>query len=261
MDKKLRPLPPAPANEKKPGITDGIRAKFSQFESLFLGTAVKYNLPFLKIWLSAYFHPAQAWEKEKKSASLKSAAINLLFFYFAFAAVFFVFAVISHSLLGKMQAKAGAAPLPNPSDYALQILAIGPVTDTLFMFVSLFLLFVSSRLLGGKASFKEQSYMVSLLFCGAMSLATVFILPSFISLLLTSLFTGFSMADMLVLVLGPLIALVFFIGLFASIIYGLFSLYRMVKCANQISGVRAAGAIACTVALIILLNVLLLALV
>lgn len=258
MGKKMRPLAAVSEKEKKPGLMDTVREKFAQFESIFLGTASKHNLPFLKGWFLAYFHPAETCESELKNASLKSAAINLLVFYFAFSAMFFVFASLSYYFAGGAQALSGKQAQFNPLSLAPQILVLEPVLNTVFMFVSLSLLFISAKLMGGKATFQAQSYLVSLSFCGIMAIASAFTLLAFAALLITSLFSGFSIIDTLALLIGPLISLFFFLLLLGSFIYGLYSFYRVVKAAHRLSGVRTVGAIACSVALVVLLNVALL---
>lgn len=250
MAKKPDKHPATAALPTKPSMVE-------RFEAISMMAAAKLHLPFMQTWLSAYFHPAETCEKERQKASIKNTVTTLLVFYFAFAALFFILAALSYSVAGASQLSSGSKTAFNPFDYILQVLVLGPISDTAFMFVALFLLFISSKIMGGRATFSQQSYAISLVFCGGMSIAVVFASFAFAALMLTSLFAGFSLINMLAMVIGPLFALAFLPLVLASLLYGIYSYYRMIKCVHKLSGIRAAGALACTVALIILLNLLL----
>lgn len=250
MAKKPGKRPADAAAPRRPGI-------IGRFEAISMSSAARLRLPFMQAWLSAYFRPAETCEKGLQKASIKNIAINLLVFYFAFAFVFFVLAAISYYIAGASRLSPGSNAVFNPFEYALQVLVIGPITDTAIMFIVLFLLFISSKIMGGHAAFSQQSYAISLVFCGGMSIAAAFVSFAFAALISASLFGGASMLGALAMAMGLLLALAFLLMLLASFLYGIYSYYRVIKCVHNLPGIRAAGALACTVALVILINTVL----
>lgn len=226
-----------------------------KFESAALAVASRTKSKRLSIWVSSFFHPDAAAQSAEKDASVRSTAYNLLLFYFAFSLAFFIVAAVSYLLSGKP----GQSPdLLNPA-MAVQIILLEPLLNTAVMFLTLGLVYLSARLLGGKAGYVKQAYAIALVFAGWMSIIAFLLLSISMLLLAAASFPAYTTAGAVAALITGIPALSILLVSIGVFLYGLLQICRAVSAVHGITMLRAAAALALVVVFIIVLNVALLA--
>jgi hypothetical protein len=191
--------------EKK---TAGASGPLASIEKPVMDVASKVPVPQVKTWLSAYFHPMETFEANKKQANAVGIATQLVYIGLVswlavlissiLVSVFSMnFAMVAGTLIG---------------------IILFPIMAVVVFFIGSAVFFVIAKLFGGKGSYMEQTLAMALAYGGAIALGFPFAALSFIP------------------VLGLLLSLVNgLIGL-----YNFYNYYLVVKALHQLTTVKAA---------------------
>ena len=257
MEKKQKSHAAAPAVQKS---AEGWRGKIchfcEKFERIANAAAAPLPSPRIKLWLAGFFHPEETYEKVEKNATLAGLAWNLILFYIAYSAIFFLFMLaLTSSLPPDEMLSFGLQKNPDIPSIAFGSLVISPLVSTFFAMFAFAVVFASARLLGGKGNYVRQANSMSLVLCGSnllllasMCVAFALFAPSFI--LRGSAFIGTIVSLLALLASVPLLML-----FLAILLYTIYAYYLVVKKAHQLSAWKAAGAIANAAALVVLLEI------
>ena len=257
MEKKQKSRAAAPAAQKSAEGWRGKICHFSEkFEQIVNAAAAPLPSPRMKLWLAGFFHPEETYEKAEKNATLAGLAWNLILFYIAYSAIFFIFMlVLTSSLPSEDLLSMGLQKNPDIPAIALGSLVISPLVSTFFAMFAFAVVFASARLLGGKGNYFRQANSMSLVLCGSntlllamMCIAFAIFIPSFI--LRGSAFIG-TIVSLLALLASVPVLLLFL----AILLYTIYAYYLVVRKAHQLSAWKAAGAIAIAAALVVLLDI------
>jgi len=202
---------PAKAPVKPASELSGDDKTLAQAEGLAMNAYAPMGVPQFKAWILAYFHPYQRYEAEKKNADMGSSTLNL-------ALVGLVHAVVTIILMAL--ALALALPfigLPITIVGAVMMLIAYPVGAVILGFVGSLVYYIVAKLLGGKGSFWEQTYCITLV-SGGVSLM---------------------MAPLNILQVVPLIGWIFSLVGMVIALYGMISQYRMIRAVHSLSQLRA----------------------
>ncbi|MEM2137827.1 MAG: YIP1 family protein [Candidatus Anstonellaceae archaeon] len=173
-------------------------------ENLVMPVASAIPVSQVKTWLSAYFHPVETFDSNKKDATLGGVVVHM--------ALVGVLVAIATLLSSVASLNIGAVVVS-----AVLIVAY-PILFVIFGLIGSALMFVLAKILGGKGGFMEQTLGFALLTGGYYALSFPFIVLSGIPLL------GF------------------FFGLLTLLLslYNLYNEYLLVKRIHQFSSMRAA---------------------
>ena len=185
--------------------------ELAQVEEIAMNAAGGLGVEQFKAWLSAYFHPYQAYDKEKKNSGAGSSAGT-------FAFIGLVQAVVAIIVMALVLAFAmPVVGIPFTIAGAIMLLIAYPILSVIGGIAVSVLYFILAKVLGGKGGFWEQTYCMALVSGGVMLM----------------------MVPFNVLQILPLIGWIFgLIGL-AFGLYGVISQYRMIRAVHGLSQLRA----------------------
>ena len=226
--------------------------------SFLIGIAAKTKVNRFEEWMRAFFKPEESAEQLCKRASIKGTAVNLLLLYFPYyVLVFVLYAASTYFMPAYFPAQdASAVKLANPFDsqVAASMLIINPLVSTVNMLAVLLLVFATCKLFGGKAGYAKQSYPFSFLFAGGLSILAVLMVAIMAALAIGSAFQPDSTLGLVLSFVVGAAALVMLACGIATIVYGIYQAYRMLKAVHGISGLRTAGAMLAAAALFVAAN-------
>ncbi|MCX6770949.1 MAG: YIP1 family protein [Candidatus Micrarchaeota archaeon] len=184
-----------------------------------------FRLQAFQAWLSAYFHPVETFEKEKKKASL-GGALKILLSITVSAAVILAIIIFLLRMLGLVQLDTELGAMPVTAGgialmFVILLIASLFASIIVFLFGSVCLSLVAfaiSKLLGGKGGFFQQTCGLALVEGGMLLLAIPFVSLGEIKLV------------------GPIFSIVALI--FAG--YAGYSVYLILKQVHQLSKRRIA---------------------
>jgi len=217
VKKKVKKAMPAKASAP---AGDGSLAQVEAFARNAYGAL---GMKQFQAWLSAYFHPYQAYDAEKKNADMSTSTVTL-------ALVGLVQAVVA--IIVMALALAFASPIvgvPVTLAGAIVILVAYPVASVILGFIGSLLYYIVAMVLGGKGTFWEQTYCFALVSGGVALMSAPFTVLQVIPLL------------------GGIFALVSLV----VAIYGVISQYRMIRAVHGLSQLRAAVALLLPVVIIV----------
>jgi len=193
---------------KAPSTDD---ASLAQVEGIAMNAAGSLGVGQFKTWLSAYFHPYQAYGKEKKNSELGSATST-------FALIGLVEAVVAIIVMALVLAfTLSFVGVPLTIAGAVVMLIAYPIGTVIFGFIGSALYYIVAKLLGGKGSFMEQTYCMALVSGGV----------------------ALMMVPFNVLQIAPLVGWMFGLLGIAVALYGIISQYRMIRAVHSLSQIRA----------------------
>jgi len=212
------------AVKKKAPAAKGDRS-LAQVEEIAMNAAGGLGVEQFRAWLSAYFHPYQAYGKENKNSGWGSAAST-------FALMGLVQAVIAIIVMALVLAFAlPVVGLPFTIIGAIMMLIAYPILSVIGGFLLSALYFIVAKVLGGKGGFTVQTYCMALVSGGVMLM----------------------MLPFNILQIAPLIGWIFgLLGLVVAL-YGLISQYRMIRAVHSLSQLRAAVVLLVPIVLLVLL--------
>ena len=173
-------------------------------------------IPQFKIWVKAFFHPAETFDAQKDSITIQRLCIALLLVSFLFAIASTISTIFTVTI---PRVKLSIEIVPS----------IG--SSMVFLFVAFFvgfsvfvgLLYALAKILGGRGSFTEHAYVIAILAGALYLLAFALGLPFYV-----------------LSVIAPNIAVVASaIGLLVSI-YAIYDCFVMMRHVHQLSNIRAA---------------------
>ncbi len=183
----------------------------AQVEECAMGAAKSLGMPQFPAWVTAYFHPYQAYGKEKKNSELGKAVST-------FALIGLVEAVATIIMMALVLAFAlPIVGIPFTIVGAIIMLIAYPITSVIGGFVVSCLYFVLAKVLGGKGSFMEQTYCMALVSGGVVLM----------------------MAPFNILQAIPIIGGIFGLAGLVVALYGIISQYRMIRAVHSLSQLRA----------------------
>ncbi len=251
MAKKRKASASAPAVQKKEGMVE-------KAGSFAMGIAAKTKVKRFEEWMNAFFKPEESAEPLCKKASIRETAVNFLLLYFPYyIMVFVLYAASTYFMPAYFPAQdASAVKLANPFDsqVAASMLIINPLVSTVNMLAVLLLVFATCKLFGGKASYAKQSYSFSFLFAGGLSILAVLMVAIMAALAIGSAFQPDSTLGLVFSFVVGAAALVLLASGIATIVYGIYQAYLMLKAVHGISGLRTAGAMLAAAALFVAAN-------
>lgn len=199
---------------------------YAPFERLAVSAISLTRVPLLITWVRAYFCPEEAIGPAKASASFAGAAANLFLSGIVLAAVSMAIT------LGMAFFNSPEFILPEDMPlFILAMAAIYPSLLVLFGFIGSAVLFMASKILGGSGGYMQQTFVLSLVYCGWAVLAVPFT----------------------ILAQLPLAGIVFSLAAFAIEIFMFYGFYRAIKSVHGISSARAALAVSVPLALLLLM--------
>jgi len=227
-----------------------------KFERVANAAAAPLPSPRIRLWLAGFFHPEETYEKVGKDATLAGLAGNLILFYIAYSLIFFLFMLLLSSGLSQEDLLSiGLQKNPDIAKIAVGSLVLGPIASTAFALAVFAMVFIGARILGGKGTYVKQANSMALVLCGSntlllalMCIAFVIFLPSFILRDYAFLGTIVSIAGLLANV--PVLALCV-----AILLYTMYAHYLVVRKSHGLSAARAVAAIVIAVALVLLSDV------
>jgi len=197
----------------------------AQVEEIAMNAAGGLGVGQFKTWLSAYFHPYQAYGKEKKNSEMGSAVGTFVLIGLVQA----VIAIIVMALVLAFALPVIGVPLTIAG--AVVMLIAYPIASAIGGVLVSVLYFILAKVLGGKGSFWEQTYCMALVSGGVVLMITPFN----------------------ILQILPIIGWIFgLIGL-AAALYGIISQYRMIRAVHSLSQLRAIVVLLVPMALLVLL--------
>jgi len=193
-------------------------------ENMVMPIALAIPVSQVKTWLSAYFHPVETFDSNKKDATLGGVVVHM--------ALVGVLVAVATLLSSVASLNIGAAAV------SAVLLIAYPIIFVIGGLIGSALLFVLAKILGGKGGFMEQTLGIVLLTGGYYALGFPFIVLSGIPLL------GF------------------FFGLVTLLLslYNLYNEYLMVKRIHQFSSMRAVLFIVLPIIIAIIIAVVLIGL-
>src|SRR3989344_748248 len=124
----------------------------SPIENLYMAVVSAIPLKQMKVWVSAYFHPVDAYNQNKKDANFGAVAVHLILIV----------------LLGWVASVLQAAFEPN--SLALSSRLNGIIFSLVYLLIAGFIVsaacWVIAKVLGGKGGFMEQTLALALLYGG-----------------------------------------------------------------------------------------------
>ncbi|MFA6327928.1 MAG: YIP1 family protein [Candidatus Micrarchaeia archaeon] len=226
-----------------------------KFEQIVNAAAAPLPSGRIRLWLAGFFHPEETYEKVENDATLVGLAGNLLLFYIAYSLIFFLFMLAFTSILSAEDLLAmGLQKSPDVAQIAIGSLVVSPIVSTLMALVAFAAVFVPSRILGGKGTYVKQANSMALVLCGSntlllalMCIAFAIFTPSFI--LRDSVFAGTVASLAAVIVSLPVLLICI-----AVLLYSVYAYYLVAKKAHGLSAMKASGAMAIAVVLILALD-------
>jgi hypothetical protein len=201
-----------------------------QIEGICMNYASMLALPQFKTWASAYFHPEETFDAEKKNATLGNIAANAFIIGLISSVVGFIVNVAS-SLTATI-----ISPRFSSLDIAMAavVMVAGIILTPIGVFISSGIYFVIAKILGGKGGYMAQTLGIVLVSGGIVLLAAPLNLLSAIPCL------GFAFA-----LAGAAVAL-----------YGLYSQWKMIKKVHEMSGLRAAAVILIPIIIVVVIAII-----
>lgn len=194
------------AQAAKPGA-------WEQVEGFCTNMASSTNMPMLKSWMNAYFHPAEAFASEKKNASWGNIVVQVILI------------TIITTVAGGLAGLISLATAPNVlgSAIGLPVLGMGLVAGAAAGFIGVFLVsllyLIVAKLFKGAGSYTAQT----------------------LGLVLVSGGTTLLLAPLQVLGAIPCLGVVFSLAGLVFGLYGIYSQYRMLKAVHNLSQTGAIG--------------------
>jgi hypothetical protein len=213
-------------------------------------------------WVLPYFDPKAACEKTEKKPSFPSILLNLLYLYFLYSAFLFciylvVFYIIAPSLPAKSQQD---LRLYNPLDPSFLFITfvVNPAFSTMLALIFLTIVFAAAKLLGGKAGYDFQTYALSNAVAGGVLVLSFFLALLALDMAIAAFFSpGLPFADLMRILLDAA-GLLIIAAAIVSFIYWLHQMCKTVEIVHQISFFRALAAMASSILLSIILNMMIL---
>ena len=183
----------------------------AQVEGIAMNVAGAFQVEQFKTWLSAYFHPYQAYGKEKKNSGAGSAAGT-------FALIGLVQAVVAIIVMALVLALTlPVVGVPFTIVGAIMMLIAYPIASVIGGVLGSVVYFIMAKIVGGKGSFWEQTYCMALVNGGVVLM----------------------MLPFNVLQIIPLLGWIFSLLGLAVALYGIISHYRMIRAVHELSQLRA----------------------
>ena len=225
-------------------------------QEFFSGLAHRSGFHPLSGWVRAYFDPS-GWAADHHGSRppLAETAAGLFLFYFGFFIVFYVVSLLLFLLFQGTFAAVSQSPFD--LSFALQVVLLSPIFNTLALLFMLLLALFSAKMLGGKAHYSLHAYSIASVFCGWMSVLTFLMVPTVFLLALLQVIGQLPVIGLVLSLAGNLLVFLLMLAMLAFFVYGFYSFYRMIRRVHDLSPIRAAGVIAGTAAMVVLLNALL----
>ncbi|MCX8197616.1 MAG: YIP1 family protein [Candidatus Micrarchaeota archaeon] len=176
-------------------------------------------------WITAFFRPEAVFKIEAENATALGAAKNFVAYGLLTGAAIGVAGFTISALSGDMS---GALS-------ALTSVVLFPVSVFVVGFILSAILFAFAKIVGGKGKFSQQTYVLSLLIGGSALLQLPF----------------------QVLALLPLIGIIFNIPILLISVYSMYSQYKLIKEAHQLSSLKAAFVVVAPLIIFAILVILL----
>ena len=197
---------------KKTGTKTGM-GTLEQIEGFCTKTVSAMNVPLLNGWMSAYFHPAEAFASEKKKADMGNIAVQVILMAIISAVAGGIASFITMSTSFNVVGSALSIPIIGMS------IIVGVIAGFIGFFLVSLLYLVVAKVLGGKGSYAEQSLGLVLVSGGMILL----------------------IAPLQVLGAIPCLGIIFGFLAMAFGIYGIYSQYRMLKAVHELSQMKTIG--------------------
>ena len=195
-----------------------------QIEGICMKYAALLSLPQFKTWVSAYFHPEETFDAEKKNAALGNIAAHAFLMGLISSIIAFIVSIASSLISAILSPRMSAVDIAIAAAVMVASIILAPI----FAFIYSAVYFVIAKILGGKGGYMAQTLGIVLVSGGLILLTAPFQLLSAI----------------------PCLGAAFALCTLAFGLYGLYSQWRMIKKVHEMTGMRAAAVILIPIAIL-----------
>ena len=199
----------------------------SQIENMCMSVASVFPIPHFKNWLSMFFHPVEAIEKDKANAGVGGVVVNAIIAGILYGIAYGIFLLLATAF----SPLAGMGGIGSALMAVLVMIVICPIALVIGSFIGSGIYYIVAKILGGKGGYMVQTYGLTLITGGMI----------------------FLNSPLMILVAIPCIGLVFSLVSLVVSLYALYSQYKMIKAVHSLSSGKAAAVIIIPIVIAIVL--------